>query len=343
MRIVVTGATGNVGTSVVEALSRDARVDSVFGLARRTPDWTVPKTEWAAADIVTDDLVPLMRDADAVIHLAWAFHPTHDPAATWRTNVIGGTRVFEAVAAAGVRALVYASSVGAYSPGPKDRAVDESWPTHGWPGAAYTREKAYLERVLDGFEGAHPDRRVVRLRPGFMFKRGAAQEQRRIFGGPLVPNLSAGLLPIVPDIPGLRFQTLHTDDAAEAFRLATLGDARGAFNLAAEPVIGTAELADLLGARPVPVPATLVRAAMWAGWQLNLVPAPPGLFDALLRLPIMSTDRARRELGWSPRHSALDALREFLDGLRAGSGLPTPPLGARRPGGRLRELLTSRR
>jgi nucleoside-diphosphate-sugar epimerase len=343
MRIVVTGATGNVGTSVVEALGRDPGVDSVLGLARREPDWRAPKTEWAAADVVTDDLVPLFRGADVVVHLAWAFHPTHDSAATWRTNVIGSTRVFDAVAAAGVPVLVYASSVGAYSPGPKDRAVDESWPTHGWPGASYTREKAYLERVLDAFEAAHPDRRVVRMRPGFIFKREAAQEQRRIFGGPLVPNLSARLLPVVPDVPGLRFQALHTDDVAEAYRLAALGDVRGPFNLAAEPVVGTAELAELVGARPVRVPSALVRGVIWAGWQLNLVPASPGLFDAVLRLPIMDTSRARRELGWSPTRSSLDALREFLDGLRAGAGLPTPPLTAHPRGGRLRELLTSRR
>lgn len=342
MRIVVTGATGNVGTSVVEALARDPEVTSVLGLARREPRWTAPKTEWAAADIVTADLVPLMRDADVVIHLAWAFQPTHDSAATWRTNVIGGIRVFDAVAEAKVPALVYASSVGAYSPGPKDRAVDEGWPTHGWPGASYTREKAYLERVLDAFEARHPERRVVRLRPGFIFKRESAQEQRRIFGGPLVPNLSAGLLPVIPDIPALRFQALHTVDAAEAYRLAALGDAHGAFNLAAEPVIGSAELAGLLGARTIRVPPALVRGGLWAAWHLNLVPASPGLFDAVLRLPIMDTGKARQELGWSPRHGSTDALGEFFAGLKEGAGMPTPPLEARSPG-RFRELLTGRR
>src|SRR4051812_24135147 len=244
MRIVITGATGNVGTSTLQALTADSAVPSVLGIARRAPDGEVGKAEWAAADITTADLVPLFRDADAVIHLAWAFQPTHDSAATWHANVIGSVRVFEAVAAARVPALVYASSVGAYSPGPKDRAVDESWPTHGWPGASYTREKAYVERVLDGFEARHPDCRVVRLRPGFIFKREAAQEQRRIFGGPLAPNLDARLLPLVPDIADLRFQALGTADAAEAYRLAALGEARGAFNLAAGPVIGTPELAE---------------------------------------------------------------------------------------------------
>src|SRR5690606_9993072 len=108
--------------------------------------------------------------ADAVVHLAWAFQPTHDPATTWRTNVLGSMRVFDAVAAAGVPALLHASSVGAYSPGPKDHAVDESWPTHGWPDAAYCREKAYLERALDTFERDHPAPRVVRMPPALLLQ-----------------------------------------------------------------------------------------------------------------------------------------------------------------------------
>lgn len=342
MRIVIVGATGNVGTSVLRALAADPAITSVLGVARRTPDWEVGKGEWAAADIATDELVPLFRGADAVVHLAWAFQPTHDPTATWKTNVLGSIRLFEAVAEAKVPALVYASSVGAYSPGPKDRAVDESWPTHGWPGAAYTREKAYVERVLDGFEAGLADCRIVRLRPGFIFKREAAQEQRRIFGGPLMPNADIRRLPIVPDIPDLRFQVVSTSDAAEAYRLAVFRDVRGAFNIAAEPVIGTPELAELLDARPVRLPAQVVRAALSAGWHLSLVPASPGLFDAVLRLPIMDTTRARTELGWEPRQSATEALQEFLIGLREGEGMPTPPL-ATRTGDRVRELLTGRR
>src|SRR5919112_5322296 len=118
MRVVVTGATGNVGTSVLHALAREPAVDSIVGVARRLPAMSFPKTEGAQADVVTDDLVPLFRGADAVVHLAWLFQPTHEPLVTWVGNVGGATRVFDAVAAAGVPALVYSSSVGAYGPAP---------------------------------------------------------------------------------------------------------------------------------------------------------------------------------------------------------------------------------
>ncbi|MET7654624.1 NAD-dependent epimerase/dehydratase family protein, partial [Streptomyces sp. NPDC005486] len=296
-KVVVTGATGNVGTSVVRLLSEDPDVATVRGLARRIPDWSPPKTEWTAVDLASGraDLADAFAGADAVVHLAWAFQPTHDPAATWRTNVLGSIRVFEAVAAAHVPVLVHASSVGAYSPGPKDHAVDESWPTHGWPDAAYCREKAYLERTLDTFERDHPETRVVRMRPAFLFKRESASEQRRIFGGRFLPGPIARpeLLPFLPDVPGLRVQALHTDDAAEAYRLALRTDVRGPFNLAAEPTVDAELLGEMFGARPVRLPRTAARSAIAAAWGLHLLPASPHLFDAVLRLPLMDCARAR--------------------------------------------------
>lgn len=339
LRVVVTGATGNVGTSVVRALADDPEIGAIVGLARRTPEMEVPKTEWAAVDLSREEDVPRLADhfsgADAVIHLAWRFQPTHDPVVTWQTNVLGSLRVFEAVVSAGVPVLVHASSVGAYAPGPKeDPGVDESWPTHGWPDAAYCREKAYLERVLDTFELEHPMIRVVRMRPGFLFKEGSASEQRRIFAGRFVPGplLRPDLLPVVPDLDGLRFQVLHTDDAAAAYRLAVLRDVRGAFNLAAEPVIDARALGELLESRVVRVPAPAVRTALAAAWGLHLAPASPHLFDAVLRLPLLDTTRARRELGWEPLRTSTETIKEFLEGVRKGSGEPTRPLAGHKAG-----------
>ncbi|WP_240957171.1 NAD-dependent epimerase/dehydratase family protein [Streptomyces chilikensis] len=335
-RIVVTGATGNVGTSVVRAFTGDPAVTSVTGIARRVPEWRPERTEWKALDLARGEsaarLVEVFRGADAVVHLAWAFQPTHDPVTTWRTNVLGSLRVFEAVAAAGVPALVHASSVGAYSPGPKDREVDESWPTHGWPDAAYTREKSYLERALDAFEREHPRIRVVRMRPAFLFKKESASEQRRIFGGRFLPGAVArpGVLPFLPDVPGLRVQALHTDDAAEAYRIAALSaDARGPFNLAAGPPLDAQVLGRMFGARPVRVPAGAVRAAIAAAWRMRVLPASPHLFDAVLRVPLLDSGRARDVLGWRPTRDAESVVEEFLAGMREGAGQATAPLRGR--------------
>ncbi|MCA1192151.1 NAD-dependent epimerase/dehydratase family protein [Saccharopolyspora sp. 6V] len=339
--VVVVGATGNIGTSVVAALAADPGVGRITGLARRVPARGLPGVDFARCDITRDDLARRVRHADAVIDLAWIFQPTHDPVTTWRNNVLGRLRLFEAVAAVRVPALLYASSVGAYSPGP-GRTVDEDWPTDGWPGAAYTREKAYLERCLDAFEHRGGDTRIVRFRPGFVFKAGAAAEQRRLFGGPLVPGrlVRPAAFPAFPDVPGLRFQAVHSADLAEAFRAAVRNPVRGAFNVAADPVVDPRLLAEHFGTRPVRIPARAVRAALAAAWRLHLVPASPDLFDAVLRLPLMDVSRAREELGWCPSRSGLEAVLEMLDGLRRGTGTATPQLAARAPGGRWRELAT---
>ncbi len=119
MRIAITGATGNVGTSVIAALGERPEVDSIVGIARRRPSASMPKTTWVSASVTETDLIPHFRGADVVVHLAWAIQPSRDETYTRRTNVDDSARVFEAVAASGVPALVYASSVGAYSPGPK--------------------------------------------------------------------------------------------------------------------------------------------------------------------------------------------------------------------------------
>ncbi|MBT2394462.1 NAD-dependent epimerase/dehydratase family protein [Streptomyces sp. ISL-100] len=337
LRVVVTGATGNVGTSVVRALADDPQVGSILGLARRVPELTVPRAEWAAVDLGEeengDGLAGHFAGADAVVHLAWRFQPTHDPVVTWQTNVLGSIRVFKAVAVAGVPALVHASSVGAYAPGPKEApGVDESWPTHGWPDAAYCREKAYLERVLDTFEYEHPNVRVVRMRPAFLFKETSASEQRRIFAGRFLPGplVRPDLLPWVPDLKGLVLQALHTDDAAEAYRQAVLREVGGAFNLAADPVVDARVLGELLEAKVVRVPTGVVRAALAAAWSAHLAPASPHLFDAVLRLPVLDSSRARRELDWQPLRTSTDAIREFLDGVRKGSGEETAPLAGRK-------------
>src|SRR3954451_14289719 len=343
MRVVVTGATGNVGTSVVQALGEDARVGEIVGIARRMPSWQAPKTQWVRADITTDPLEPILAGADAVIHLAWLIQPSRDAELLERVNVHGSRRVFEAAAAAGVPALVHASSIGVYSPGPKDRPVDESWPRRGVESLFYSRHKVACEDMIDGIERRAPELRIVRLRPGLIFKAEAGSEIRRLFAGPFLPGflVQKRLVPLIPRVPRLRFQAVHSRDVGEAYRQAVVRDVSGAFNIAADPEIGVEELCEFFGARSFPLPAGALRGAAQLSWKLRMQPSPPGWVDLALGVPMMATARARTELGWEPSVSSLDALEDLLQGMRHADGGPTPPLEPTAGGpGRAREGAT---
>lgn len=344
MRVVVVGATGNVGTSLVAALAAEPRVTEIVGLARRVPQWRVGGTRWVRCDITRDALEGHFAGADAVVHLAWAIQPSRDERELERVNVDGSRRVFRAAATAGVGSLVYASSIGAYSRGPKDRSVDESWPTDGIPTSFYSRHKAATERLLDQIEAEHPALRVVRLRPALIFKADAATEIRRLFVGPLLPSplVRPELLRVVPSIRGLRVQAVHTDDIADAYRRVLVDEsARGAYNVAAAPVIDPDSLARELGAVKLPLPARAVRALTWATWRARLQPTPPGWLDMALTVPLLDTTRIETELGWRPQRTSMQALRELLTAMSRGEAGQTPPLAAATGGpGRIREFTT---
>jgi nucleoside-diphosphate-sugar epimerase len=270
----------------------------------------------------------MLAGADAAIHLAWKIQPQRDEAELTQTNIVGSRNVFERVAEHRVPALVYASSVGAYSRGPKS-PVDESWGVAGIPTSIYSRQKAAVESMLDDYERAHPGVRVVRLRTSLVFQSAAGSEIHRLFLGPLAPWHLPRRLRIVPRCDRLAFQATHAADIADAYRRAVFSDARGAFNVAADPVLTGPGMADAVGGRSVPVPASAIRAAMETAYRAHLIPVEPGWLDMALETPIMDSSRARVELGWTPTQSSLEAFVELTDAIGRGDGMATAPLVAR--------------
>jgi nucleoside-diphosphate-sugar epimerase len=306
----------------------DARIDQLIGISRRAPERSLARTDFVELDVSRGGLDGISDTADVVVHLAWDLRPSHDRAALWRNNVEGSARVFETAARCGVETLIYASSLGAYSPGARER-VDESWSREGIPGSTYSLQKAAVERRLDRLEVVYPSLRVVRFRPALVFKREAASGIQRLFLGSLVPAFAfrPGAVPFVPR--ALRLQCVHSLDVADAICRAALRPVYGAFNLTAEPVLDSAALARLLGSRTVPVPRRALKTLLAAAWSLRVQPSEPGWIDLALQAPLISAVRARHELDWSPRHDAQQTLLELLDGLLNGAGLETPRLRPR--------------
>ena len=316
--MVITGATGNVGSALVRAL-RAAGHETV-GVVRRPPAAGTPGWDdvtWVVADLATDcheQLVGAFRGADAVVHLVWGFQPTHDVDYLHEVGVGGTRRMLAAAAAAGVPHVVHQSSLGAYAPRVDLSAVDESWPTTGIAGSPYSRHKVEGERLVEEWSRQHPDVVVTVTRPGIIAQRSAGSGQLRYFLPTVVPPVVLRWLPLLPLDDRVVIPVVHADDLAAAFVAIIERRVAGPFNLAAD-ALGADAIAEVLGARRVPVPPVLVRSAVAASWHLHLQPVDAGWVDMAHHVPVLDSTRAQVELGWSPAYDGTAALAEAVAGL----------------------------
>lgn len=349
--MLITGASGNVGTALRRRLA-DEDVE-VVGVVRRPPETDAPApagTTWHALDLGADDaadrLGPLLDGVDVVVHCAWRIQPSHDEAAMRAVNLGGTAAVLEAMAGRTTTSgaplhLVHLSSVGAYAAGPTDprgakTEVDEAWPATGLGTSLYSRQKAEVERMLDAAEARSGTPTITRVRPGLVLQSDAGPEIARYFLGPLVPvgallrGVRAAHLPALPLPRELQVPVVHADDLADALWRSARERLTGGVNVAADGGLDADDLARAFGGeRTSGLPLAVMRVAAAITWHLRLQPTDPGWVDLAARTPLLSTARARSDLGWSPTVTAADALEELLTGMVVGDGAATPVLRER--------------
>jgi UDP-glucose 4-epimerase len=328
LTVAVTGPTGEIGQAVVAALERSRDVGEILGMARRPFDprergWK--KVVYRRGDVLDRRKVTrLVEDADVVIHLA--FMIMGGAKESRRVNLDGSRNVFEAAAQARVKRLVYASSVAAYgfhkdNPQP----LTEDVVARGTSAHYYSAQKAEVEELLaDALHGSRTKAYVFRpcivagpQAPLLIDSLPYTQVSERL-PGPVLSLLEGVpiLRPVLPD-PGVPFQLVHHDDVASAMRAAVVGRGRpGVYNLAASGELTVSQLADELGWYSIPVPELAVDAAAEMISRLGFLPAQAQWIAAFREPVIMSAAKARKELGWRPRHDALETLRETIRATR---------------------------
>lgn len=321
--VAVTGATGTFAHALLPLLGADDAITRVVGLARRPP--AAPpsgsKLEFRAADVRDRAaLADAFAGADAVAHLAFARFGRASREALHAINVDGTMNAFEAAADAGAGRFVFASSAAAYG-FHRDNPVgmDEDWPARGSERWFYAREKAELERRLEDAARARPELSLTILRPCVVLGPYTAEHADELFGEALRPVVRRWFalrsLPVPPPLVPLPqpLQFVHEDDVGEAFALALRGaGAAGTYNLAGDGIVSGTELVRELGLTPLPVPGAVTRA--FARAVTALPGRPPALepVEVATHPVVLDASRARRELGWRPRHTSLEALRATL-------------------------------
>jgi UDP-glucose 4-epimerase len=318
LSVAVTGPTGEIGISTVDALERDSAVERIVGMARRPfdPDshgWT--KTTYQQGDILDRAAVDaLVADVDVVIHLAFIVLGTREE--SQRVNVEGTRNVFEAtVAAERPRRLVYTSSVAAYGYHSDNLVpLTEDTPVRGSSEHYYSEQKAACEQVLaDTTAGTDLD--VYVLRPCIVAGPKATALADAMPWNQLpnvVRSVTAAvplLKPPMPD-PGTPLQLIHHDDVAAAIALVAATSApAGVYNIAGDGEVSLSDVATALGARPVRVPAATATIASAVIARLPFLPSATEWLHATRTSVVMDISKAKTVLGWTPRYTSAETLQ----------------------------------
>jgi len=272
---------------------------------------------------------------DVVVHLAFLVTGASSRQAIAAVNVGGTLNAFGAAAAAGARRFVYASSVAAYGFHPDNPVgMTEEWPVRPAARLFYAQEKAELEYLLraeaartaadridaDGDTGPA----LYLLRPPVVLGPHAIGA-KDLLPGPLAPlgrllsgqigRIARAPVPLPVLVPVLPLQFVHEADLGQALLLCVVAAGPpGAYNIAADGILSTADVAREFGLIPLPLPAGPARFTARAIAALPFLPPSLQWVEAASHPSIMDTSKARRDLGWIPRLTALEALRDTIGG-----------------------------
>lgn len=239
---------------------------------------------------------------DAVIHTAGRADMGGDPADLERVNVDGARHVFEAAAAAGIP-VVHVSSVTALGP-TGTTPEDETFWSEEEPVTAYQRTKRDGHLLAREWRAAGADIRVGI--PGGVYGPGDTSTLGR-----MIRLYMTVPMPIVAFRDAIQ-STVQVDDCADGLvRILEQGAPGGEYVLAAETVTMREWIDAMMRAADKPLPlryvsdASVARVSSYGAWLLHAIGGPHEMLREYVATAVRnwaySGDKARRELGWTPR------------------------------------------
>jgi UDP-glucose 4-epimerase len=305
--VVLTGVCGRLGRLLLRELHR---VDRVVGIDRREFPDAPPDLTHYRLDLRRKACRDVFRrePVRAVVHLG----VMHDPRTSAETrhawNVEGFGRVLEYVAAHRIPKLVLLSSAAVYGARPGNaQFLSEDAPLLAASRLSEIRDLVELDMLAQTFFWRAPECETVILRPSFI----AGQVHNEIY--------SYFRLPVTPRLLGFdpMMQFVHEDDVVAALRLALRPGLRGIFNIGGPGVLPLSQVVERVGRPTVPVVHLLARRVLDGLWRFGLTDFPGREIDYLRYVCMVDDGRARRDLGWQPRHTLDETIRAIRDAVTA--------------------------
>ncbi len=308
-RVLVTGGSGFIGSQVVARLAASDDVDRVVSVdvtagdpAERVRVERLDVRDPALADLIAEEGV------DRVVHLAAVVTPRPDQTREflYSVDVEGTANVVDACLTGGVKHLVVTSSGAAYGYHRDNPSwIDEDHPLRGNPGFAYSDHKRIVEDHLATVRADHPGLGQLVLRPGTILGETVDNQITALFERPVVLGIAGAETPFV---------FIWDTDVVDVIVAGTLGERTGIYNLAGDGAVPLRDIARELGKPYMPVPAAVVKAALWVLSRLRLTGYGPEQVDFLRYRPVLSNRRLVEEFGYTPSKTSLEALQAWAAG-----------------------------
>jgi UDP-glucose 4-epimerase len=313
--VLVTGVSRFLGGHLAARLAANPDIDRVLGVDTVPPPRDLlrrmGRAEFVRADIRNPLISKVISHAsvDTVVHASLSANPGSSGGRTTmkEMNVIGTMQLLAACQKAPtVRHMVLKSTTAVYGSSPRDPALfDEAMTPKDLPSGGYAKDAVEIEGYLRGFARRRPDVSVTVLR----FSN---------FIGPRIDTVFTRYfaLPVVPTVLGYdaRVQLLHEEDALAVLERAATENLPGIFNVAADGVLLLSQAIRRAGRIPIPVPSTAVGPVSRIFRGARLVDFSPEQMRLLNFGRVVDTSRLRRQFGFSPRWTTVQAFDDYVRG-----------------------------
>jgi nucleoside-diphosphate-sugar epimerase len=235
MTSLVTGATGCLGSRLVERLTAEGETARVLVRPQSQSDFLRSlNVEMVTGDLREEaTLKRAVADVDVVYHCA-AWVAEGGPWAEFSDcNIRGTERLLSAATAAAVTRFVHVSSIGIYGPNGKQRVEEEDgYDPYPWRRGFYTWSKIEADRLALRHGRSKSQPAVVVIRPGILYGPRAK---------PFVARLQLSWrdkLTVIVGGPQALLPLVHVDSVVTALLLAGRGRGQSgtAYNIVDNPV-----------------------------------------------------------------------------------------------------------